>query len=64
MLAAIRVEYKELTVVTVSVVREYQDVLPKELLGLPLVREIEFGIDLEPGVRIISKQPYRMADAS
>ena len=28
---------------------------------MPPVREIEFGIDLEPGVRPISKQPYRMA---
>ena len=61
MLAAIRVEDKEMIVVMVPVVREYQDVFPKELPGLPPVREIEFRIDLESGVRPISKQPYRMA---
>ena len=55
MLAAIRVKDKELTVVMVPVVREYQDVFPEELPGLPLVREIEFRIDLEPGVGPISK---------
>ena len=55
MLATIRVEDKELTVVMVPVVREYQDVFSEELLGLPPVREIEFSIDLEPGVRPISK---------
>ena len=60
MLAAIRVEDKELTVVMVPVVKEYQDVFPKELPGLPPVREIEFRIDLEPEVKSISKQPYRM----
>ncbi|GJW74312.1 hypothetical protein Tco_0133682 [Tanacetum coccineum] len=32
-----------------SVVREFADVFPDELLGLPPAREIEFGIELIPG---------------
>nr|GEX79369.1 putative reverse transcriptase domain-containing protein [Tanacetum cinerariifolium] len=44
-----------------SVVREFADVFPDELPGLPSVREIEFGIELIPGAEPISKAPYRMA---
>nr|GFB07134.1 putative reverse transcriptase domain-containing protein [Tanacetum cinerariifolium] len=43
-----------------SVVRELADVFPDELPGLPLAREIEFGIELIPGTEPISKAPYRM----
>nr|GFD63637.1 putative reverse transcriptase domain-containing protein [Tanacetum cinerariifolium] len=34
---------------------------PDELPGIPLVREVEFNIDLIPGAEPISKAPYRMA---
>nr|GFC31642.1 DNA/RNA polymerases superfamily protein [Tanacetum cinerariifolium] len=44
-----------------SVVREFADVFPDELLGLPPAREIEFDIELIPGVEPISKAPYHMA---
>ncbi|GJV75749.1 putative reverse transcriptase domain-containing protein [Tanacetum coccineum] len=44
-----------------SVVREFADVFPDELPGLPSAREIEFGIELIPGAEPISKAPYRMA---
>ncbi|GJV27972.1 zinc finger, CCHC-type, retrotransposon gag domain protein [Tanacetum coccineum] len=43
-----------------SVVREFADVFPDELPGLPPAREIEFGIELIPGAEPISKAPYRM----
>ena len=46
---------------TVPVVCEYPDVFPKELPGLPLVREVEFGIELMPSTKLISIDPYRMA---
>ncbi|XP_074346453.1 uncharacterized protein LOC141685240 [Apium graveolens] len=42
-------------------VREYEDVFPDELPGLPPHREVEFTIELVPGVEPISKAPYRMA---
>ncbi|KAA0042118.1 pol protein [Cucumis melo var. makuwa] len=43
------------------VVRDYPDVFPEELPGLPPHREIEFVIELEPGTVPISRAPYRMA---
>ncbi|XP_074355998.1 uncharacterized protein LOC141695667 [Apium graveolens] len=43
------------------VVREYEDVFPDELPGLPPHREVEFTIELVPGAEPISKAPYRMA---
>jgi hypothetical protein len=42
-------------------VKEYLDVFPEELSGIPPNREIEFVIDLAPGTTPISKRPYRMA---
>ncbi|KAJ8764398.1 hypothetical protein K2173_006138 [Erythroxylum novogranatense] len=45
------------------IMREFPDVFPDELPGLPLVREIEFAIDLIPGTAPISIPPYRMAPA-
>ena len=42
-------------------VNEFVDVLPEDLPGLPLDREIEFSIDLQPGITPISQAPYRMA---
>ncbi|KAL0549242.1 hypothetical protein IC582_013723 [Cucumis melo] len=46
-----------------SVVRDYPDVFPEELPGLPPHREVEFAIELEPGTVPISRAPYRMAPA-
>ncbi|KAA3480758.1 Retrotransposable element Tf2 [Gossypium australe] len=46
---------------SVPVVCEFPDVFPEELLGLPLIREVEFGIDLLPGMTPILIAPYRMA---
>ncbi|KAA3477358.1 DNA/RNA polymerases superfamily protein [Gossypium australe] len=43
------------------VVCEYLDVFPEELPGLPPVREVEFAIDLVPGIVPISITLYRMA---
>ncbi|XP_058217513.1 uncharacterized protein LOC131328604 [Rhododendron vialii] len=45
------------------VVREFPDVFPEELPGLPPEREIEFVIDLLPGTAPISIPPYRFAPA-
>ncbi|KAL4016431.1 hypothetical protein IC575_024082 [Cucumis melo] len=46
-----------------SVVRDYPNVFPEELPGLPPHREVEFSIELEPGTVPISRAPYRMAPA-
>ncbi|KAA0033088.1 gag protease polyprotein [Cucumis melo var. makuwa] len=43
------------------VVRDYLDVFPEELPGLPPHRDVEFAIELEPGTIPISRAPHRMA---
>ena len=45
----------------IPIVREFPDVFPEELLGLPLEREVEVTIDILPGVSHIAQPPYRMA---
>ncbi|KAL0540140.1 hypothetical protein IC582_024370 [Cucumis melo] len=45
------------------VVRDYSDVFPEELPGLPPHREVEFAIELELGTVPISRASYRMAPA-
>ena len=47
----------------VPVVRDFLDVFPDDLPGLPPEREIDFPIDLVPGTTPISLPPYRMAPA-
>jgi hypothetical protein len=44
----------------IPVVCEYVDVFPDELLGMPLDRDIEFAIELQPRTTPISKRPYQM----
>ena len=44
-------------------VRDYPNVFPEELPRLPLHREIDLAIELEPGTVPISKAPYKMAPA-
>jgi hypothetical protein len=51
---------KEMVVTDVRVVKEYPDVFPDELPGLPPDREIEFAIELVPGTAPIAKRPYKM----
>ena len=48
---------------SVSIVREFLDVFPADLPGMPPDRDIDFCIDLEPGTCPISIPPYRMAPA-
>jgi hypothetical protein len=43
------------------VVRDFPDVFPEELPGMPPDREVEFVIDLLPGTALISKRPYMMS---
>ena len=47
----------------VLIVREFLDVFPADLPGMPPDRDIDFCIDLESGTRPISIPPYRMAPA-
>ena len=44
----------------IPVLREYADVFPEEILGLPPKRELDFTIELVLGALLSSKAPYRM----
>ena len=46
---------------SIPVVCVFSDVFPKDLPELPLDRDVEFSIDLEPSTAPISRHPYRMA---
>ncbi|XP_020240109.1 uncharacterized protein LOC109818963 [Cajanus cajan] len=46
---------------SIDVVREFPEVFPDDVLGLPPKRELEFSIDLIPGAGPVSISPYRMA---
>ncbi|KAA3465758.1 DNA/RNA polymerases superfamily protein [Gossypium australe] len=54
-------EAKDLSVGDVRTIKEFPDVFPEELPGLPPDREVEFGIDLLLGTAPVSIAPYRMA---
>ena len=45
----------------IPVVREFLDVFLEDLPGIPPDREIDFQIELAPGIEQFSKAPYRMA---
>ncbi|GJS99187.1 putative reverse transcriptase domain-containing protein [Tanacetum coccineum] len=45
----------------VPVVREFLEVFPEDLPGLPPVRQVEFQIDLIPGATPVTRAPYRLA---
>ncbi|GJX86267.1 putative reverse transcriptase domain-containing protein [Tanacetum coccineum] len=45
----------------IPVVREFPEVIPEDLPGLPLVCQVEFQIDLIPGVAPVARAPYRLA---
>ncbi|GJZ72233.1 putative reverse transcriptase domain-containing protein [Tanacetum coccineum] len=45
----------------IPVVRDFTDVFPEDLLGLPPQRQVEFRIDLVPGATPVAKSPYRLA---
>ncbi|KAJ9557339.1 hypothetical protein OSB04_011953 [Centaurea solstitialis] len=52
---------KEKRIQDIPVVREFPEVFPEELPGLPPPPQVEFHIDLIPGAGPIAKSPYRLA---
>src|SRR4051812_19506874 len=45
----------------IPVVRDFPDVFPEELPGMPPDRCVDFIVDLMPGTTPISRRPYKMA---
>ncbi|GKB81921.1 putative reverse transcriptase domain-containing protein [Tanacetum coccineum] len=58
-LSCIKADEKKLD--GVCIIRDFPEVFPDDLSGLPPVREIEFRIDLVPGALPVVKSPYRLA---
>ena len=44
----------------IPVVREFPNVFPEDLPGLPPDRDVQFNIELQPGTTLISWRAYRM----
>jgi hypothetical protein len=51
----------ELKLEDIHTIREFPDVFPDDLPGMPPERVIEFKIELQPGTTPIAKAPYKMS---
>jgi hypothetical protein len=51
----------ELKLEDIHVVREFPNVFPDDLPGMPPERAIEFKIELQPGITPVAKAPYKMS---
>ncbi|KAC9475837.1 hypothetical protein E3N88_45766 [Mikania micrantha] len=52
---------KAIKIQDVPVVKDYANVFPDDLPGLPPERSVQFRIDLIPGATPVAKSPYRLA---
>ncbi|XP_076912795.1 uncharacterized protein LOC143571192 [Bidens hawaiensis] len=44
----------------IPIVRDFPDVFHDDVVGLPLIRQVEFRIDLVPRANHVAKTPYRL----
>ncbi|GKA13987.1 hypothetical protein Tco_0693633 [Tanacetum coccineum] len=58
-LACIKADEKKLD--DIRVVRDFPEVFPDDLLGLPHVQDVEFSIDLILDASLVVRSPYRLA---
>ncbi|XP_040946156.1 uncharacterized protein [Gossypium hirsutum] len=54
-------DFKVSSIKDIRTVKDFLDVFPDELPGLPPNHEVDFGIELLPGTALVSIAPYRMA---
>nr|GFC19944.1 putative reverse transcriptase domain-containing protein [Tanacetum cinerariifolium]GFC33647.1 putative reverse transcriptase domain-containing protein [Tanacetum cinerariifolium] len=54
-------ESKKKQLEDVPMVRDFPEVFPEDLPGLPPIRPVEFQIDLVPGAAPVAWAPYRLA---
>ncbi|GJR55576.1 putative reverse transcriptase domain-containing protein [Tanacetum coccineum] len=52
---------KEKRLEDVSIVQDFPEVFPEDLSGIPPTRQVEFQIDLIPGVAPVARAPYLLA---
>ncbi|GJX45336.1 putative reverse transcriptase domain-containing protein [Tanacetum coccineum] len=48
----------------VPIVRDFPEVFPEDLPGIPPTQQVEFQIDLVPGAAPVARAPYRLAPSS
>ena len=51
---------EDINLADMHVIRDFTDVFPEEVPGLPPKRELDFSIELILGTIPVSKAPYRM----
>ncbi|GKG17288.1 hypothetical protein Tco_0362245, partial [Tanacetum coccineum] len=54
---------KEKRLEDVLIVQDSPEVFPKDLSGIPPTHQVEFQIDLIPGVAPVARAPYRLASS-
>ncbi|GJT13160.1 putative reverse transcriptase domain-containing protein [Tanacetum coccineum] len=54
---------KEKRLEDVPTVRDFPKIFPEDLPGLPPIRQVEFLIDLVPGVAPVAQAPYRLTSS-
>ncbi|KAD4385652.1 hypothetical protein E3N88_25821 [Mikania micrantha] len=57
----IQKDKKTIKIQDVPIVRDFAEVFPDDLPGLPPERAVQFRIDLMPGATPVAKSPYRLA---
>ncbi|GJX00788.1 hypothetical protein Tco_0184701 [Tanacetum coccineum] len=58
-----KAETPERRIEDVPIVRDFSEVFPEDLPGLPPTRQVEFHIELIPGSAPVARAPYRLAPA-
>ncbi|KAI3776070.1 hypothetical protein L1987_45831 [Smallanthus sonchifolius] len=54
-------DVKEKSIQDIPIIRDFPEVFPEDLSGLPPIRHVEFCIDLVPGANPVARAPYRLA---
>ncbi|KAD4982452.1 hypothetical protein E3N88_19123 [Mikania micrantha] len=52
---------KEKKIEDIPIIKDFPEVFPEDLPGLPPIRQVEFRIELVPGATPVAKSPYRLA---
>ncbi|KAI3732746.1 hypothetical protein L1987_63954 [Smallanthus sonchifolius] len=54
-------DVKKKNIQDIPIIRDFPEVFPEDLSGLPPVRQVEFRIDLVPRANLVARAPYRLA---
>ncbi|KAI3742503.1 hypothetical protein L1987_60187 [Smallanthus sonchifolius] len=54
-------DFKEKSIQDIPIIRDFPEVFPKDLSGLPPIRQVEFRIDLIPGANPVARAPCSLA---